>query len=47
MEKILNFMIYKEQGNEKIYRIRVIHIYKVDYTFLVDVVWQDVIQHAQ
>ena len=40
-------MIYKEQGNVKIHGLRVIHMYKADYNFLVGVVWREAIQHAQ
>ena len=31
-------MIYKEQGNVKIHQLRVVHIYKADYNFLIGVV---------
>ena len=34
-KKILNFMKYKEKGNVKIHRLRVIHIYEVDYNFFI------------
>ena len=40
-------MIYKEQGNVKIHRLRVIHMYEVDYNFLIGAVWREAIQHAQ
>ena len=40
-------MIYKEQGNVKINRLRVIHIYEADYNFLIGAVWREAIQHAQ
>ena len=40
-------MIYKEKGNVKIHRLRVIHIYEADYNFLIGVVWREAIQHAQ
>ena len=46
-KQILNFMIYKEQGNVKINRLRVIHIYEADYNFLIGAVWREAIQHAQ
>ena len=46
-KQILNYMIYKEQGNVKIHRLKVIHIYKADYNFLVGVVLREAIQHAQ
>ena len=40
-------MTNKEQGNVKIHRLRVIHIYEADYNFLVRIVWREAIQHAQ
>ena len=40
-------MIYKKQGNVKIHRLKVIHIYEVDYNFLVRVVRREAIQHVQ
>ena len=40
-------MIYEEQGNVKINRLRVIHIYEADYNFLIGAVWREAIQHAQ
>ena len=40
-------MIYKEKGNVKIHKLRVIHLYEADYNFLVGVVWREAIQHAQ
>ena len=46
-KQILNFMIYKEQGNVKIHLLRVIYIYEADYNFLIGVVWREAIQHAQ
>ena len=38
-KQILNFVIYREQGNVKIHQARVIHIYEVEFIFLVGVVW--------
>ena len=32
---IVNMMIYKEPGNAKIHRLRVIHLYEADYGFLI------------
>ena len=46
-KQILNFMIYKKQGNVKIHRLQVIHIYEADYNFLIGIVWREVIQHTQ
>ena len=33
-KQIVNMMIYKEVGNIKIYRLRVIHIYEADFNFV-------------
>ena len=46
-KQILNFMIYKEQGNVKTHQLQAIHIYETDYNFLIGVVWREAIQHAQ
>ena len=40
-------MIYKEQVNVKIHRLRVIYVYEADYNFLVGVVQRETIQHVQ
>ena len=40
-------MIHKEQGNVKIHRLKVIHIYEADYNFLIGAVRREAIQHAQ
>ena len=40
-------MIYKEQGNLKMHRLRVNHIYETDYNFLVRIVRREAIQHVQ
>ena len=39
-KQILNFIVYKEQGNVKIHQLRVIHIYEADYNFLIGIVWR-------
>ena len=44
---MITFMIYKEQDNMKIHRLRVIHIKKADYNFLTIVEWREAIQHVQ
>ena len=46
-KQILNFIIYKEQGNVTIHQLQVIHIYEADYNFLIGVIWREAIQHAQ
>jgi hypothetical protein len=38
-KKIVNMMIYKEEGNVKIHRLRVIHLYEADLGFLWGAKW--------
>ena len=40
-------MIYKEVGNIKIHRLRVIHIYEADFNFFLGLKWRNSIQQAQ
>jgi hypothetical protein len=40
-------MTEKEQGNSKIHRFRVIHIYEANLNFLLQAKWQALIQHAE
>ncbi len=40
-------MIFKETGNYKINRLRVIHIYEADFNLLLAVKWRQLIQHAE
>ena len=44
---IVNTMIFKETGNYKINRLRVIHIYEADFNLLLAVKWRQLIQHAE
>jgi hypothetical protein len=37
---IVNMMIYKESGNVKIHRLRVIHLYKADVSLLLRIKWR-------
>ena len=46
-KQILNFMIYKEQGNVKIHQLQVMHIYEADYNFLFGGIWREAIQYTQ
>ena len=39
-------MIFKETGNYKIHRLRVIHIYEADFNLLLAVKWRQLIQSA-
>jgi hypothetical protein len=44
---IVNTMIFKETGNYKINRLRVIHIYEADFNLLLAVKWRQLIQYAE
>ena len=43
---IINTMIFKESGNYKIHRLRVIHIYEADFNLLLAVKWRQLLQYA-
>jgi hypothetical protein len=43
---IVNMMIYKEHGNVKIHRLRVIHLYEADLSLLWGVKWREGMQKA-
>jgi hypothetical protein len=47
LKNVVNVMIKKEQGNSKIHRLRVIHIYEADYNFFLQAKWRALIQHAE
>jgi hypothetical protein len=42
-QTIVNVMILKEPGNDKIHRLRVLHIYEHDYNLLLAVKWRQLI----
>jgi hypothetical protein len=44
---IVNTMIFKETGNYKINRLRVIHIYEADFNLLLAIKWRQLIQSAE
>ena len=44
---IVNMMIYKEPGNAKIHRLRVIHLYEADYGLIMGNKWRQALLHAQ
>ena len=44
---IVNMMLYKEEGNVKIHRLRVIHLYEADLNFLLGLKWKDAIHKSQ
>jgi hypothetical protein len=43
---ILNVMIFKEQGNYKIHRLRIIHIYEADFNLILAVKWRQLLRSA-
>jgi hypothetical protein len=43
---IVNMMIYKEPGNVKIHRLRVIHLYEADLSLLWGVKWRQGMRKA-
>ena len=40
---IFNMMILKEEGNLKIHRLRVIHLYEADLNFILGLKWKEAI----
>ena len=45
--KVVNIMLQKDQGNPRIHRLRVIHIYEADYNLLLAVKWRQALHHAE
>jgi hypothetical protein len=45
-KKIINTMIFKETGNYKIHRLRVIHIYEADFNLLLAIKWRQLLHYA-
>jgi hypothetical protein len=43
----VNIIIPKEKGNNKIRRVRIIHIYEVDYSALIGVTWQNLVRLSE
>ena len=44
---VVNQMIYKDPGNTKIHRLRVIHLYECDLNFILGCKWREAIHKAQ
>ena len=44
---IVNIILPKEKGNNRIYGVRIIHIYKADYSALIGVTWQNLVQSLE
>lgn len=45
--QIVNVMIFKDPGNSKIHRLRVIHIYEADFNLLLAVKWRELLHFAE
>jgi hypothetical protein len=43
---IVNVMLLKEPNKPRIHRLRVIHLYKVDFNLLLGVKWRNIIHHS-
>ena len=43
---IINMMIFKEPGNFKIHRLRIIHIYEADFNLILAVKWRQLLRSA-
>jgi hypothetical protein len=43
---VVNIMIFKEPGNHKIHRLRVIHLYEADYNLILGTQWRKLLQQA-
>jgi hypothetical protein len=43
---IINTMIFKETGNYKIHRLRVIHIYEADFNMILAIKWRQLVHHS-
>jgi hypothetical protein len=46
-KRVVNVMIFKEHGNYRIHRLRVIHIYEADLNLILAVKWRQLLQHAE
>ena len=44
--KVVNVMIQKEPGNNKIHRLRVLHLYEADWSALLAIKWRELMHHA-
>jgi hypothetical protein len=46
-KKIVNIMLQKDNGNPRVHRLRIIHIYEADYNLLLAVKWRQALYHAE
>jgi hypothetical protein len=45
-QNIVNIMILKDAGVNKIHRLRVLHIYEADYNLILGIKWRALMHHA-
>ena len=45
-KKVVNVMIHKEPGNNKIHRLRVLHLFEADLSALLAIKWRALMHHA-
>ena len=46
-QKVANTILFKEKGNIRIHRTRVIHLYEADYNLAIGVKWPQALNHAE
>eukprot|EP00957_Ditylum_brightwellii_P051621 3914791-Ditylum_brightwellii.AAC.1 len=46
-QNTVNTIMPKEKGNNKIHRVRIIHIYEADYSALIGVMWWNLVQSSE
>ena len=46
-QKVANTILFKEKGNIRIHRTRVIHLYEADYNLAIGVKWRQALNHAE
>ena len=46
-QNVTNVMIQKEPGNNKIHRLRVLHLYEADYNLLLSLKWRELLHHSE
>lgn len=45
-KNVVNIMIFKDQGNFQIHRLRIIHIYEADFNLVLAVKWRELLHYA-
>eukprot|EP00957_Ditylum_brightwellii_P191784 14599970-Ditylum_brightwellii.AAC.1 len=46
-QNIVNIILPKEKGNDKIHRVQIIQIYEADYSALISVMWWNLVQSLE